>query len=123
MIGAVSTGFASQNVVVRVDAVDGDVLKRKLAEEGRSGAIAPAVILAADHAPKAAIDVAIPLVVKEMKKYGVTARITSSDAPPAQGARKRSEFWPGIAVGGGIAAVAFGVGWGVWKLLLKRIFT
>lgn len=122
MLGA-GDGLRNQFLTIKVDHVDGPILKRRLAEAGQSGAIAPAVLFAVDTAPKAAVDVAIPLAEKELAKYGVTARIVASDVPPAQGGRRRSEFFPGVAVGAGVAAVVFGIGWTTWKLLLKRIFT
>ena len=88
---------------------------------GQSGAVAPAVLLATDAVPKAVLDVALPFAAKQLETYGVHASVTAADAPPAKGERPKSEFFPGVAVGVGVAALVFGVGWGAWKLILGRV--
>lgn len=123
MLGASgSDGLKNQFIVVKIDRIDADALKRKLAEGGHSAAIAPLVMLATDRAPKAAVDLALPLAVKELREYGVYAKLTAHDVPPPEG-RARSEFLPGFVVGAGVVTLVTAVGWGAWNLLLKRIFT
>jgi hypothetical protein len=119
MLGA-GDGLRSQYIVLRVDRIDQDVLKAKLAEAGASSAIAPLVVLATDKAPKAVIDLALPVAMKQLEQYGVHARASAGeDLPPVRGA---SEFFPGLAVGAATVALVAGVGWGAWSLILKRVF-
>lgn len=122
-LGVASTGLKDQFVVIRVNRIDGDLFKRKLVEAGQSSAIAPAVLMAVDTAPKFAIDVALPMAAKELEKYGIFATLSASDAPLAQGERKKSEFLPGFVIGSGIVATVAAIGWGAWKLVLNKLFT
>jgi hypothetical protein len=122
MLGAAGDGLRNQWVILKIAHVDGARLKQKMAQEGRSSMIAPAAMLAVDALPKAIVDIALPIVSKQLLEYGVTAELTAADTPPAQGGRARSEFFPGAIIGAGATAVIFGIGWGTWRLLLSRLF-
>lgn len=116
-------GLRSQYIVVKVDHVDADKLKKKIADMGQSGAIAPLVVLATDNAPKAVLDVGLPIAAKQLEDFGVYASITAQDVPPPPGKpRSSSEFFPGAVVGICASTVVFGVGWGAWKALFSKIF-
>lgn len=115
MLGAVSTGLASQYIVLHIEKIDGEILKKKLAEDKQSSAIAPLAMFAIDSAPKFLIDTALPIVEKELVKYGVTATVVAQDVPPEKGGRKQSEFLPGAVVGILVAALLGGIGWTLFK--------
>ena len=125
MLGAIGAGdgLKAQYLVIHVESVDGAVLKKKLADAGQSSAIAPLVMMATDNVPKFVIDTAIPVAVKKLQEYGVTANIVAQDAPPAQGGRKRSELLYGVAAGAGLTALVAGIGWTAWVTIFRKIIT
>jgi hypothetical protein len=114
-IGA-GEGLKGHFIVIKVDRVDGEVLKRKLAASGSSSAIAPLAMLVVDDAPKDAINVLMPTAMKQLEEYGVHGTAIINDDPNARGIpTKPSGFFPGLSIGATLAAVLIGAGWGGWK--------
>ena len=96
LLGA-DTALADQYITFRVKSLDS--AKLKLALGGSSGLIASSALPFVDLAPKAALDVAVPLIKKTAAGYGADLEIVVSNVPPSKGGRALSEFWPGITAG------------------------
>lgn len=122
-IGARGNGLKNQYIVLQVQDINGDVLKRKLSSMGQSSFIAPLAMMAMDNIPKEVVDIALPIAQAKLLDFGVTAKVYATDVPPAQGGRKKSEFLPGFVVGGSLVAVVATVGWGAWVLLFRRLLS
>ena len=114
LLGAVSTALANERVTFRIKSVDSDKLRSKLA--GSTGAFAAAGLHFVDAAPKAALDIAVPVIRDKMREYGVEAEATISSAPAGK-QRALSEFFPGLVVG----AVLGGASLAIWKLVARII--
>lgn len=101
LLGA-ADALSDQYITFRVKSVDRDKLKEKLG--GRTGKLAKAGLTFVDIAPKAALDLVVPIVKNEAKSYGVDTEIVVSNVPPSKGGRAISEFFPGVVVGIGVGA-------------------
>jgi hypothetical protein len=112
ILGA-GSGLASQYVVARINHVDVPTLKAKI---GAGGAFAGLALDLADEAPKALLDIAIPIATKQLREYGIDATITAANAVPE--ARGSSEFWLGLVVGGAVGGGALLI----WRWILRPLF-
>jgi hypothetical protein len=98
-LGAAET-LSSQYITFRVKSIDAEKLKNKLG--GSTGQLASSGLTFINLAPEATLDIAVPLIVKQAKEYGVDAEVTVSRVPPSKGGRSTSEFFPGLFIGLGI---------------------
>jgi hypothetical protein len=96
LLGA-ADALSDQYITIRVKRIDRETLKRQLG--GTTGSAASAALSFVDMAPKAALDLALPLARNELSKLGVDVETTVSNVPPAKGGRAISEFFPGLVVG------------------------
>jgi hypothetical protein len=96
LLGA-ADALSDQYITIRVKRIDRDKLKQKLG--GTPGSAAGAALSFVDMAPKAALDLALPLVRNEASKYGVEVETVVSNVPPTKGGRAISEFFPGLLMG------------------------
>lgn len=106
LLGAVSTGLSKQFITLQIKSIDTETLKNKLG--GNTGAIASSAMPLVDTAPKAALDMAMPFIVKTAKGYGIDLGTTVTNTAPSKG-RSYSEFFPGLAFGVVIGAASFGI--------------
>jgi hypothetical protein len=113
ILGVTGDALRGQKIVIEVDHIDTATLKSKL---GGYGGLASLALDAADAAPRAFVDAALPLATRELRQYGIDARLTVSDAATA--ARPKSEFWWGLGVGGALGAGAAAI----WKFGISRLF-
>jgi hypothetical protein len=114
LLGAVSTALSNQYINIHVKGIDADRLRAKLA--GSTGSFASAGLHFVDAAPKAALDLVVPIIRAKASEYGVDADITVSNAK-SQGARAFSEFFPGLLIG----TVVGGSSLVIWKLISKLL--
>ncbi len=112
ILGA-ADALADQYVTLRIKNIDRDRLTYKLG--GSTGTFAAAGLHFVDAGPKAALDIAVPIVRNKMRDYGIDAEITVSNVPPSKGGRALSEFWPG-AFAGTVVGVSI---LGIWKLFSR----
>lgn len=113
LLGAESTALSHQFITLRIKSIDSEKLKNKLG--GSTGSIASSAMPLLNVAPRAALDMAMPLVIKTAMGYGVDLESVVSNTPPATKGRPMSEFFPGIVVGMGLGAA----GYGLVKLIAK----
>ena len=99
-----------QSVVARVERVDVAKLKKVIGKHGKEIDLA---FNFADWKPKAAIDVAIPFIRKELANIGIDATIIAGK----DATRGPSEFWGGLVVGGALGGSALVI----WELV-SRLF-
>lgn len=109
-----STGLSTQTVIVHIHDIDAEKLKAAIGG-GRNAAFADLALTLADAAPKATLDIGLPIAEKELKLYGIDATLSASDVPTR--ARSKSEFWSGLAVGG----VLGGSAWAIWRYALRPL--
>lgn len=113
LLGA-TDALADQLIIVRVKRVDTERLKQRIG--GKAGAATSAAMAFVNLAPKAALDIALPIALGQLKTMGIEAEAQVSSAPmPTTRRRAFSEFFPGLAVG----VVLGGTGFGIFKLLSK----
>lgn len=104
LLGASGDSLSNQYVTFRIKRIDGEKLREKLG--GSTGMLAAAGLHFVDAAPKAALDMAMPVIVGQVKQYGIDAEATVSNVPPSKGGRAVSEFFPGLVIGVGIGATS-----------------
>jgi hypothetical protein len=118
LLGAMDA-LSTQYVTLRVKNVDQQTLANKLG--GTSGTFASAGLHLVNAAPRAALDVASPLIKSSLKDYGIDADISITNAPPVKGGpRAFSEFWPGLLIGGVIGGSGLVIAKLVARLFARR---
>lgn len=102
-------GLRSQVIVAKINGIDEEKLRRAVAGDSRwRSAITDGALSLASRAPKAVLDLALPIAGQVLKsEYGIDATLSAANAPPP--VRSASELWPGVALGLGLA----GAGWGL----------
>jgi len=122
MLGAKGDGLKDQFIVLNVKHIDADKLRKGIGATGAADAGISVALSVVDSQPKMALDLGLPIAKRYLREnLGVDAEITAANVAPQ--ARGKSEFFSGAVVGAGVSVFLIGVGWGTWKLLLKRIFT
>ena len=110
ILGASGDALKGQTLVVRIERVDTAKLKSTVGKYG--GAIDLALDFA-DWKPSAAIDIAVPIVRKQLADIGIDTTVSAGAVPP----RGSSEFWGGLAVGGVLGGSALAI----WKLVGRLV--
>lgn len=116
-------GLQNQYILLRVKNIDKATLQRRLRQspgEPQSSSmrtlkasLTGTTVSVIDRVPKAFLDLAVPFVVEMLKEdYGIDAQITVSDVPLSMRVRERSEFFPGVVVGGIAGVLLASLVWG-----------
>ena len=114
LLGA-ADAFSDQYITFRVKNIDRERLRQKLG--GTTGSVASSALSIVDSAPKAVLDLVLPVVRNKAKDYGVDTEIVVSNVPPSKGGRAFSEFWPGIIAGTVLGGASLLIFKGIAKLL------
>lgn len=117
LLGAASTGLASQIITVRVKSIDVPKLKAAIGASPALATLLSGALTFVDANPKAALDAGLPIALGEARKRGIDAEAYTSDAPQYP-RRAMSEFWPGLGIGLGVGASALAI-----AKLIGKIFT
>jgi hypothetical protein len=112
LLGA-TDAFADQYITFRIKNIDPDKLRQAV------GSAAESALTIANTAPKAALDLVVPIVKNKIKDYGVDAEIVVSKVPPSKGGRAFSEFWVGALAGTVLGLTSLGIYKGLAGLVRK----
>lgn len=91
VLGA-DTALANEYVTLRIKGVDPARVRQKL------GSLAAGALPFVEMAPKAALDIAAPIVASKARDYGIDAEVNVATAPAGK-KRAFSEFFPGLVFG------------------------
>ncbi len=85
LIGA-GENLAAYTIMVKIRKVDPDKLRKVAAGDASWGGILPMAITVADSAPKASLEIVLPIVKAQMEKIGITADLSTTEKAPKTGA-------------------------------------
>ncbi len=106
IIGA-GESLAPYTVMLRIKSVDPAKLKETASASSWAAAI-PGAVQMMDAAPELALEIALPIVQKEMEKIGITADITKTKTPPKGSTSYEMLVVLGLGTVGGVVLALFG---------------
>ena len=108
-------GLASKYIVLRVRSIDTAKLKAKVG--GAAGAVLPAALAIADAFPDQALEMALPFAKKQLVEMGITAEMSTMNAPPPPGPPTKPLLVGGVLVGVGLSVG----GWYLYHWLAPKL--